>query len=623
VNLYSGSGPFAGRDIFGLGAIQIRGIDTDFLTDIRDGGFVSPIFAAQPDLAPYERIEVVKGPSSLYGRGSAGGFVNRVRKKPLPEFQAEIAPSIGSFDFYRLDGDVTGPLFASERVRGRLVLAYEDAGSFVNFAESERAVAAPSLEFDLTGTTRVLVQGLYQEDRFFPTNGFPLQQDSNDFRAPNIPRSLFVGVPNEDESTDEIVSASVQLDQQLGDKWLATLRLARSATEHRSQTDNYAFGIQPNGDVGLYSSAFRIDNDVWSGEIRLNGRIDLLGRPASLTLGAEHTDVQNINDQGLGVLGTANIYEENFADFPTVEPVPGFNGLFEQPSTGVYAQLQFRPLERLSVLLGGRYDSAETTFEERVGATKSERDDDAFTGRVGLVFDVRKSVSVYGLYAQSFQPVLFSTGADGDLLEPEEGEIYEGGIKTEWFEGRLGINAAVFRIERENVPINDPNNMPGEFFSVSGGLLRSDGLELEINGEPLPGWNLSFAGTLLDSEFIEGDPGTIGNSVTGTADWQAGLYTSYQLQSGPLQGVGFGVGLFAVDDRSVSEFVNGRLEGYERVDLSLFYNGIPNTKIALQARNVFNERYVEGSDRIGGFNQFGAPTAYLLTLRYDFKGVRK
>jgi outer-membrane receptor for ferric coprogen and ferric-rhodotorulic acid len=120
VNLYSGSGPFAGRDIFGLGAIQIRGIDTDFLTDIREDGFVSPIFAAQPDLAPYERIEVVKGPSSLYGRGSAGGFVNRVRKKPLPEFHAEIAPSIGSFDFYRADADVTGPLFGSDKVRGRL-----------------------------------------------------------------------------------------------------------------------------------------------------------------------------------------------------------------------------------------------------------------------------------------------------------------------------------------------------------------------------------------------------------------------------------------------------------------------------------------------------------------------
>jgi len=51
--------------------------------------------------------------------------------KPLPEFHAEIAPSVSSVDFYRVDGDVTGPLFESEAVCGRLVLAYEDAGSFV------------------------------------------------------------------------------------------------------------------------------------------------------------------------------------------------------------------------------------------------------------------------------------------------------------------------------------------------------------------------------------------------------------------------------------------------------------------------------------------------------------
>ncbi|MGH8564294.1 MAG: TonB-dependent siderophore receptor [Gammaproteobacteria bacterium] len=372
------------------------------------------------------------------------------------------------------------------------------------------------------------------------------------------------------------------------------------------------------GGVGLYSSAFRIDNDVWAGELRLEGSLDVLGRPAMAVLGVEHTDAQNINDQAFGNLGTANIYAANFADFPTVEPAPGFDGLFEQPSTGGYALLQFRPLDRLSVLLGGRYDSADTTFEDRFGGTKNERADDAFTGRAGLVFDVRDSVSVYALYAQSFQPVLFSVGSDGELLEPEEGEIFEAGIKTEWFNGKLGVNAAIFRIERDKVPIPDPDNGPGEFFSVSGGLQRSDGAELEINGQPLPGWDLSFAGTLLDSGFRDGDPATIGNATTGAADWPLGLFTSYELQGGPLKGLGLGMGFFAIDDRAVIPSSSGTLEGYERVDLSLLYNGFKDTKIALQVRNVFNERYVEGSDRPGGFNQFGSPTAVLFTVRYDF-----
>ncbi len=614
VALYSGPGPFAGQD-FGLGAIQIRGFNTDFLTDVRQDGFVSPIFAAQPDLAPYERIEVVKGPSSLYGRGSAGGFVNRVTKKPLPFFQADVEGSVGSFDFYRVEGDVTGPLFHTDRARGCLVLAYQDSGSFIDSLESERVVVAPSLEFDLTDRTRLLLQGIYQDDQFIINPGIPLQRFGDEFRAPDIRRSLFIGVPTDDESTTEILSASLQLEHQLDDNWLATLRLARGATEHRAQTDNYGFGLQPNGDIGLYSSAFRIDNDVWAGELRLEGSLELLDRPATVVLGVDHTEVENINDQFFGVLGTANIYEENFADFPTVEPVRSYTGVFKQPSTGGYAQLQFRPLDRLSVLLGGRYDSAETSNEEWVGGTEAERDDEEFTGRAGLVFDVAETTSVYALYAQSFQPALFDVGRDGQLLESQEGEIYEGGVKTEWLAGRLGVNAAIFRIERDNVPVT-AQTLPGEMpFSIPAGLQRSDGFELEINGEPLPGWNLSFAGSLLDTEFSEQE-----GTPFGVADWRLGLFTSYELQGGLLRGLGLGAGLFAIDDRGVgTAFPDAKLEGYERVDLHAFYNGFNPFKIRLLVRNVFDERYVEGSDRIGGYNQFGAPTAVLLTVRYDFE----
>jgi outer membrane receptor protein involved in Fe transport len=181
------------------------------------------------------------------------------------------------------------------------------------------------------------------------------------------------------------------------------------------------------------------------------------------------------------------------------------------------------------------------------------------------------------------------------VLDPVLGEIFEAGVKSEWFDGRLGINAALFRIERDDVPVTDPNNGPGEFFSVNGGKQRADGFEVEVNGEPLPGWQLSFAGILLDSEFI----------------------------TGSLQGLGFGAGLYAVDDRSVSEFEPGKLEGYERVDLQVFYNGFRDLSIALLARNVFDEKYVETLSGAGSGNTFGSPTAYLLTVRYDFKGLGK
>ncbi len=258
-----------------------------------------------------------------------------------------------------------------------------------------------------------------------------------------------------------------------------------------------------------------------------------------------------------------------------------------------------------------------------INSTTSDIQVEDATGRAGLVFDVSQQVSVYGLYAQSFNPVS-SVGADGELLEPETGEIYEAGVKTEWLDGKLGVNAALFRLDRQDIPFSTDPDGPGGNppFSVSGGLQRTDGMELEINGEPLPGWKLSFGGALFDLEFKDGP--FVGATPGGAADWQVGLFTSYELQTGALKGLGLGAGLFAIDERGVSVFSPGlTVEGYERVDLSLFYNGFEDTKIALQVRNVFDERYVEGTASFGNNGYFGAPTAVLLTVRIDLEGLGK
>jgi TonB-dependent siderophore receptor len=622
VNQYSGTGPFAGTNPFGFQAFQIRGISTYGLYELREDGFLGSPYYAQPDLAVYERIEVVKGPASvLPGRGSAGGFINRIRKKPLSEAQAEVAVSIGSFDYYRGDADVTGLLFGWDRTRGRLVTAYEDAGSFVDGVEPALAVVAPSLAVDITDSTRVLLQGLYQDQRFIPNSGFPLIRDGNIFRAPNVRRSLFFGVPNKDKDDNnwEILSGSVQLEQDIGDNWLAMLKLNRTVTDQPIDQNSYAYvynldDFSNTGNVGLYSSRFDAENDIWSGELRLAGRLDLLGRPATLALGADHSRVNVDRVDAFVSLGTANIYEQNFADFPTVQPTtPSSNFLQDSETTGVYVELSLRPFQRLNVLLSGRHDWADSSSKNRlVPGSKSEKQDREFTGRFGLVFDLWPNISVYALYAQSFSPQLSAVGEDGAILEPETGKIYEGGVKTEWFDGRLGANAAVFRLDRDNVAIPAPGI--GNDFSIAAGLQRSDGAELEVNGEPLPGWNLSLGASLLDSKFVEKDDPFHGSRPAGTADWQVGFYTSYELRSSPLKGFGLGTGLFAIGERGVSEFIpDANLEGYERVDLNAFYN-FEHFRVALQVRNVFDETYVEGADRPGAYATFGAPTAVLLRL---------
>ncbi|MGH9896053.1 MAG: TonB-dependent siderophore receptor, partial [bacterium] len=368
----------------------------------------------------------------------------------------------------------------------------------------------------------------------------------------------------------------------------AMLRFNGSSQDTPIDQDNYVYGNGAGvGDVYLYSSAYDIQRDVWSGELQLQGNLTVFGRPANLAVGVDRSDLDYSRSNAAIQLGVANIYDENFSDFPTAEPIPSSTGLTDTQDTGFYGQFQFRPFERLSMLLGGRYDisKSESTYLDSLTddiLSTDEQEDKDFTGRVGLTFDVTDRISVYGLYAQSFEPTS-SVDESGNILDPETGETWEAGIKTEWLDGRLGVNAALFRIERDDVAIPDPTNGPGEFDSITAGLQRSDGLELEINGEPLPGWNLSFGGILLDSKFTERDDPFFGSTPGGAADWQIGLFTSYELQDGLLKGFGLGTGLFAIDDRGVSSFVPGaELEGYERVDLSAFYSGFRPVKIALQ-----------------------------------------
>lgn len=85
------------------------------------------------DMAIYDRIEVLKGASGLLsGAGSLGGTINLVRKKPTADFQGHATLGAGSWDNYRSELDVSGPLTETGNVRGRAVAAYQDKHSFID-----------------------------------------------------------------------------------------------------------------------------------------------------------------------------------------------------------------------------------------------------------------------------------------------------------------------------------------------------------------------------------------------------------------------------------------------------------------------------------------------------------
>jgi TonB-dependent siderophore receptor len=610
-------GPFAGRGLGGGEGFLLRGQELDGKRDVRMDGFVvsSNIF----DLAAFERIEVVKGPSStLYGQGSLGGFINMIRKKPQLERIMSVAAQAGSFDTYRGEADITGAFDESGRYIGRLSVAYDDSGSFIDHVDTRTMLAAPSFEMMLDEKTRALVQFLYQHDEYTPSRGIPLRQDGDEAKIPEVSRHLFAGVPSQEESSATNRLTTLQLDRHLNDDWFTSLHLQKSSQSRERFFDSYSNNgaLDTSGDVYIYSDTSTTDDDNWAGELRLDGRVSAFGRDHRVLVGYEQGRRRGDLAFGYTALGIGNIYTEDFRE-ENVLPGGARNQNFDfdlstiNRDRALYAQSLISVLDRTKLLLGVRYDESDIWRQNNNTLQIDTKSDSEITLRLGLTHDVSSSLTAYANYAQSFNPTVDARSESGRILDPETGEGYEVGMKGEWFEGLLSATTAVFRQELDNRPITDPND---HHFSINGGLQRTDGIELELSGSPLPGLKLGVAASWLDSEYIDRRDENFGLAPFGLIRQQATFYTGYVLQQGPLRGFGLGATVVQVGERILSgaEY----MPGHERVDLHFSYDAFSAVEVSLQIRNVFDERYIERLRDRWQDNFFGAPRAVLLRVEY-------
>jgi len=112
------------------------------------------------DTVMYDRVEILKGATGLLtGAGGSGGTINMVRKKPTSAFKGYIDLGAGSWDNYRSEIDISGPLTETGNVRGRAVAAYQDKHTFLDHYQRKTNVYYGSLEFDLSPDTLLTVGG--------------------------------------------------------------------------------------------------------------------------------------------------------------------------------------------------------------------------------------------------------------------------------------------------------------------------------------------------------------------------------------------------------------------------------------------------------------------------------
>ncbi len=580
--------------------LVIRGFPTD---NILRNGLRDSTQRFTTGITNAERIEILRGPASvLYGLGDLGGTVNIVTKQPLDQFFAELEYEVGQFDSHRPVLDLSIPFGEDNEYGFRVNAAYDSSGSFRDFEQSELWFVSPSLSLINTETTTLTADLEYLK---FTSNG----------GAPELPS---VGTVVENPSGDVDRSAN------LGEPSL-------SESEISARRVGYLFEHRFNPDWRIrneFLAAFvDFDENTFTLPIRLDPEERLLTRIIAENPSEQENYTLNTNILGEFETGDLNhqllvgveLFRDRLADqitYRNVETIDIFDPVYrpeslgesvipqtdtvtETDSIGLYAQHQISLLDRLILVLGGRFDIVDQNYEDILNPEQGfDRRDQAFSPRVGLVYKPAEEVSVYASYSESFRPVIgreTSRDAENELvigepLQPERGRQYEIGVKADLFDERLSATLALYHLTRTNVSTTGGDAAVQEQV----GEQRSQGVELNLIGEILPGWNVIASYAYTDAVVTEDNRFQIGDRLPNAPENAASLWTTYEIQAGILQGLGFGIGLFYQDERLGDLENSFTLPSYWRTDASIFYRR-DRLRVALNVRNLFDVEYYEGA----------------------------
>jgi iron complex outermembrane recepter protein len=568
------------------------------------------------EFANIERVEVLRGPASiLYGSLEPGGVINLITERPRSEAVYELTPQFGSYGLVRPSIDFSGPLTSDRTLLYRLNGLYQRSDGFRDFdRENERIFVAPVLEWRISEATNLLFEFDYLRDERPFDRGLVVIDDE----VADIPISRILGEPDDFREVEEL-GAGYQLEHQISDRWSIRNRFRLLA----SDTLDYAF--QPSSldeATGELSRNLRSNDDYresYALQTEVVGEFTTGTLDHALLIGLDLGRTTNqSNTRAAESTPSINIFEPIYgADRPDRNDLPllTIDRFSRTNSLGVFVQDQIDIFENVHLLVGGRFDIVDQFSRNNLANSTTDQYDTAFSPRIGMVYQPIQPLSLYASYSRSFQPNFF-TSADGEFLEPERGTQYEVGIRGEFLDQRLIANLAAYHLTKTNVATTDPDNPD---FSLPLGEVRSQGIELDVSGEILSGWNLIASYGYTDAEVTESDdpffPEGLRNA--NVPRHTASLWTTYEIQQGNLAGLGLGAGLFYVGERP-GDFDNTyTLPDYLRTDAAVYYRR-DNWRAAINIKNLFDIRYFEGADFGRTTVRPGAPLTVIGTFTVEF-----
>lgn len=557
---------------------------------------------APPDMALYDRVEIVRGATGLMqGAGNPSAAINLIRKRPTEDVQARLQGHLGTWDNRRIEADVSGPLNAAGSLRGRAVAAHEDKDSFLKQVYGRSQVLYGIVEADLGPRTTVsLSANLHDTDRGMAWG--------------NAPHGLSRDVTFATDWTYHDTRShgvNARLEHHFDDDWQLRAEAAYLYGEQtwlgtwQSGTLDYATG----DGLSLYAIGYRYDDRQLSLNADLSGRFELFGRRHDLIVGADaRRRTYRPWGSARSALVPVNAYHFSPADFSR----PAL-ALIKQPwgseihQSSFYAASRWHLTDPLKLIAGARLSRWEQIDSYSVS--------DEPTPYAGLVWEMNDTLSAYASYTSIFQPQS-ARDRDGKVLPPVEGKTYEAGIKGAFNHDRLNASLSVYRTDSVNRAQEDlagPSPCPyngATYCSRAAGEIRSEGVEVELAGAIGAAWQVGAGYTFNKAYYLkdasqQGEPVNrklprhllrLSGSYALNPDWTFGasLNVQSEMRSARLRQGGYAVaGLMA----------RWRLNAQHAIQVNL--------------NNVFDRHYYQSLGTLTDGNYYGEPRNLMVSFRAE------
>ncbi|WP_122757551.1 TonB-dependent siderophore receptor [Pseudomonas viridiflava] len=595
-----------------------RGFDIDNLMyDGIPSGYNGVSVGAQPNLAMFDRVEVVRGATGLVtGAGNPSAAINLIRKRPLDEQKVTLTGAAGSWDDYRGELDASSPLNDSGTWRGRVVTSYRDANSFIDNAEEYHGLFYAVTEADLGEDTTLTLGYSNQKDK---TNYFwgssMIGQDGHHL---DLPRSYNPGTDWENKD-QEINTVFAELRQQLANDWKLQVN-ANYAEQKALFSGSYQSRWAADKSLArtVYQAAY--DENQAGVDAFVSGPFQAFGRTHELVVGAS----RRIYDM------TSHDYSPYDTNWPITAGKPDFVHTTDTreitTQDGFYLTTRLSLADPLKLILGGRLDWYDyDAHGSNSGDYKVTRN---LTRYAGLIYELDDHHSVYVSYSDIFTP---QTAKDSSAtpVKPIVGKNYEVGVKGEYLGGALNASVALFRVDQENraTKVTVQNCPQTECYEASGEI-RSQGIDFELQGALTENWQVGGGYTYARTHTIkdEANPQLVNKQYdTDTPEHLFKLTTRYNLQ-GALEKFRVGGNISwqsrMYNDVKLADGSTYRLQqgAYAVTDLMAGYRVNDNLDLQLNANNIFDRSYystIANSVDYGG-DSYGTPRNMMLTAKYTF-----